>query len=140
MATRSPPAFPTIYRSAPREDALSFTAALSQDLTVRCAAPQTIKRSRALTVRAESLPRDSSRRQNYVTITEGNSVTSRQNRTDPTIFGSAIGTNVTVDINGAQCNMHHGGIHTNSHVPSKFSARSSVEYAIRSTAVASDKV
>ena len=34
---------------------------LSQNLTVRCAAPQTAKRSRLLTARAESLIRDSSR-------------------------------------------------------------------------------
>ena len=42
------------------ENAPSFIAARSRSLTVRCAAPQTKKRSRALTVRAESLPRDSS--------------------------------------------------------------------------------
>ena len=61
-ARRSPSACATIYRSAPREDALSFAAALSRSVTVRCAAPQTTKRSRAFTVRAESLLRDSSRR------------------------------------------------------------------------------
>ena len=54
-ARQSPSVCATFYRSAPRKNALSFTAALSQNLMVRCAAPQTMKRSRALAVLAESL-------------------------------------------------------------------------------------
>ena len=50
----------TTDRRAPRKNAL-VPAALSQNLTFRCTAPKTIKRSRALTVRAEYLPGDSSR-------------------------------------------------------------------------------
>ena len=65
------------------ENALSFTAALSR----KCAAPQTTKRSRDLTVRAESLPGDSQRRKRRAITKEckQQSRPAKTQRTDPTI-------------------------------------------------------